>query len=163
MGEIKSIREVNPEIMTWVVTGSCKIKAEVVEADETESGLRAILNFGHTLGHACESVTNYRYYKHGEAVALGMLAAAKIARRVNLLENEHLESSLVRVMQELKLPAEIPGLPVQDLIHRIYLDKKVEYGKLRWIMPKRVGEVLVTAAIPETVVREVLLELGGRQ
>jgi 3-dehydroquinate synthase len=163
MGELKSIREVNPEIMAWVVTGSCKIKAEVVEADETESGLRAILNFGHTLGHACESVTNYSCYKHGEAVALGMLAAVKIARRVKLLENENLESSLVRVLHELNLPTEIPGLPVPALIDRIYLDKKVEYGKIRWVMPKRAGEVLVTATIPETIVREVLLELGGGQ
>ena len=163
LGELKSIREVNPEIMAWVVTGSCKIKAEVVEADETESGLRAILNFGHTLGHACESVTNYSYYKHGEAVALGMLAATKIARRVNLLANENLESSLLRVLHELNLPTKIPGLPVPDLLQRIYLDKKVEYGKIRWVMPKRAGEVLLTAAIPETVVREVLSEMGGGQ
>lgn len=163
LGELKSIREVNPEIMAWVVTGSCKIKAEVVEADETESGLRAILNFGHTLGHACESVTNYSYYKHGEAVALGMLAATKIARRVNLLANENLEFSLLRVLHELNLPTEIPGLPVPDLLQRIYLDKKVEYGKIRWVMPKRTGEVLLTAAIPETVVREVLSEMGGGQ
>jgi 3-dehydroquinate synthase len=162
IGELKSIREVNPEIMAWVVTGSCKIKAEVVEADETENGLRAILNFGHTLGHACESITNYSCYKHGEAVALGMLAAVKIARRVNLLDDRNLESSLLRVMQELNLPAAIPGLAVQDLIHRIYLDKKVEYGKIRWVMPKRTGEVVVASEIPETVVREVLVELGSK-
>ncbi|HEY8464658.1 MAG TPA: 3-dehydroquinate synthase [Bacillota bacterium] len=161
LGELKSIREANPEIMTWVVIGSCKIKADVVHNDETETGLRTILNFGHTIGHACESITRYEYYKHGEAVALGMLAAVRIADRLQLLEDTGLESSLTQMLQELNLPVTLPGLAVDELIHRLYLDKKVEYGKLRWVMPQRIGKVTVTTAVPESVVAEVLIEMGG--
>lgn len=160
-GEMSLIREANADIMTWVVTGSCKIKGEVVEKDEKESNLRAILNFGHTIGHACESLTHYSYYKHGEGVALGMLAAIKIAGRLGILEEPELEASLARMMQELNLPIRLPELAVGELIRGVFLDKKVEYGKIRWIMPKRLGEVLITDAIPQTVVEEVLVELGG--
>ena len=160
-GDLKSIREVNTDILTWVVMGSCKIKAEVVRQDETETGLRAILNFGHTIGHACESLTHYEHYKHGEAVALGMLAAVKIAGRLQLLEEQGLEHSLTRLLQELNLPLTISGLSVDEVIQRLYLDKKVEYGKLRWIMPQRTGKVFITGEIPQQVVAEVLAEMGG--
>jgi 3-dehydroquinate synthase len=160
-GEIKLLREGNPDLMTWVVAGSCKIKADLVEQDEKETGLRAILNFGHTIGHACESITHYNYYKHGEGVALGMLAAVKIAARLNLLSDPGLEGSLFNLLQELELPVTLPGLSVAELLQQLYLDKKVEYGKIRWVMPKRIGEVFVTSEIPQPVVEEVLLEMGG--
>lgn len=160
-GEIKLIREANADLMTWVVAGSCKIKAEVVEQDERENGLRAILNFGHTIGHACESLTHYEYYKHGEGIALGMLAAVKLATRLNLLSDPHLEPSLLNILRELDLPLTLPGLAIPDLIQKLYLDKKVEYGKVRWVMPKRLGTVFVTSEVPQSVVEEVLLELGG--
>jgi 3-dehydroquinate synthase len=160
-GEIKQLREANADLMTWVVAGSCKIKAEVVEQDERENGLRAILNFGHTVGHACESLTGYKYFKHGEGVALGMLAAVKIATRLNLLTDPGLEVSLLQLLQELDLPVTLPGLSVAALFRKLYLDKKVEYGKIRWVMPKSLGEVFVTSEIPQSVVEAVLLEMGG--
>jgi 3-dehydroquinate synthase len=160
-GEIKLLREANADLLTWVVAGSCKIKAEVVEQDERETGLRAILNFGHTIGHACESLTHYEYYKHGEGVALGMLAAIKIADRLKLLNDPGLEASLLKLLQELELPVTLPGLSAAAIIQRLYLDKKVEYGQIRWVMPRRTGEVLVTSEVPQPVVEEVLLELGG--
>jgi 3-dehydroquinate synthase len=160
-GEIKPLREVNADLMTWVVAGSCKIKAKVVEQDEKETGLRAILNFGHTVGHACESLTHYQYYKHGEGLAVGMLAAVKLATRLNILSDADLESSLLHILQELDLPITLPGLAIPALIQKLYLDKKVEYGKIRWVMPKSLGTVFVTDAIPQSVVEEVLQELGG--
>jgi 3-dehydroquinate synthase len=160
-GEIKLIRALNTELLTWVVTGSCKIKAEVVAQDETETGLRAILNFGHTLGHACENLTNYSYYKHGEAVALGMLAAVKLATRLDLLRDADLEPSLVNLLRDLELPTVLPGLSVPELIQRLYLDKKVEYGKVRWVIPKRTGVAWVTDTVPQEALVEVLLEMGG--
>ncbi|HYH01980.1 MAG TPA: 3-dehydroquinate synthase, partial [Bacillota bacterium] len=160
-GELKLIHEVNTDIMTWVVMGSCKIKAEIVHQDETETGIRAILNFGHTIGHACESLTHYERYKHGEGVALGMLAAIKIASRLQLLADVGLEHSLTRLMQELNLPLTLSGLAVEEVIQRLFLDKKVEYGKLRWIMPQRTGKVFITSEIPQQVVAEVLAEMGG--
>jgi 3-dehydroquinate synthase len=162
-GEIKLLREANADLMTWVVAGSCKIKAEVVEQDERETGLRAILNFGHTIGHACESFTHYEYYKHGEGVALGMLAAVKIATRLNLLNDPTLEASLFKLLQELELPVTLPGFSIAELTQKLYLDKKVEYGQIRWVMPQRLGTVFVTSDIPQPVVAEVLLELGGVQ
>ncbi|MGD9155576.1 MAG: 3-dehydroquinate synthase, partial [Bacillota bacterium] len=160
-GEIKLLREANADLLAWVVAGSCKIKAEVVEQDERETGLRAILNFGHTIGHACESLTGYQYFRHGEGVALGMLAAVKIATRLNWLTDPGLEASLLHLLRELDLPVTLPGLEVADLFSQLYLDKKVEYGKIRWVMPKRLGEVFVSSEIPQPVVEAVLLEMGG--
>lgn len=163
MGEIGAILRVDPGIMTWVVTGSCNIKARVVEEDEKESGPRAVLNFGHTIGHALESITNYRYFKHGEAVALGMLAAVKIAEERGLLTESSLYPLLFKIFTELKLPTVIPDLPVQSILDSIHLDKKVELGETRWVLPKKIGEAVIVKNIPEQVVEEILVELGGKR
>jgi 3-dehydroquinate synthase len=162
MGEIGAIRRVDPGIMAWVVTGSCDIKARVVEEDEKESGLRAVLNFGHTLGHALESITEYKYYKHGQAISLGMLAAVQIADAVGLLEQQDLYETLLKIFKELDLPTVIPGFPVADIFRVIHLDKKVELGKIRWVLPKRVGEVTISGEVPQGVVEKILLGMGAR-
>ncbi len=161
MGELPAIRERNPEIMAGVVEGSCRIKARIVQEDEHETGIRAILNFGHTVGHALESVTNYHCYKHGEAVALGILAALKIALRNNLLEETDLDQMLAALFGQLDLPVKIPGISSEGIIALLYLDKKVEYGKIRWVMPKRLGQVVIADEIPVGTVKDTLLELGG--
>ncbi len=159
--ELSAIKERNPEVMAKVVAGSCRIKARVVQEDETETGLRAVLNFGHTVGHALESITNYQYYKHGEAVALGILAALKIALRNQALEETDLEGQVTSLFKSFKLPTTIPGLSTAGIMSLLDLDKKVEYGKIRWVLPKRLGQVVISDQIPAETVKDTLLELGG--
>ena len=141
LGETNNIRNLEPGIMTFIVTGSCNIKAQVVEEDEKELGLRAVLNFGHTLGHALESLTNYTQFKHGEAIAVGMLAATRLAAKAGILTEPELEPSLTRIFKDLGLPTTIPGLRSTAIIAAMQLDKKVESGRMRWVLPRRVGEV----------------------
>lgn len=160
--ELPAIRERAPAVMVKVVAGSCRIKARVVQEDETETGQRAILNFGHTIGHALESVTDYQYYKHGEAVAVGILAAIKIASRIGLLEEADLEQRLRSLFESLNLPTSIPGLSTEQIWALLYLDKKVEYGKVRWVLPKSLGQVVITTAVPAETVKDTLMELGGK-
>lgn len=160
--ELPAIGKRNPGVMDKIVEGSCQIKARVVQEDEKEKGLRVILNLGHTVGHALESITNYHCYKHGEAVALGILAALKIAFRNNLLEEADLDQRLAGLFENLNLPTKIPGLSAEEIISLLYLDKKVEYGKIRWVLPKRLGQVVVTNEIPVETVKDTLLELGGK-
>lgn len=161
LAELPVIRKRNPEVMAGVVEGSCRIKARVVQEDEQETGLRAILNLGHTVGHALESITNYQRYKHGEAVALGILAAFKIALRNNMIEEIGLEQRLALLFENLNLPTKITGLSADGIMSLLYLDKKVEYGKIRWVLPKCIGQVVIADEIPGETVKDTLLELGG--
>jgi 3-dehydroquinate synthase len=160
--ELPAIRERAQEVMTKVVAGSCRIKGRVVQEDERETGRRAILNLGHTIGHALESITDYQYYKHGEAVAVGIMAALKIARRNGLLEEIDLEGRMASFFNTLNLPTGIPGLSIEKIIALLYLDKKVEYGKVRWVLPQSLGRITITTAIPVETVKDTLAELGGR-
>ena len=161
LAELAAIRERDPQVMARVVAGSCRIKARIVREDEKETGRRAILNFGHTVGHALESITDYQYYKHGEAVAVGIMAAYKIARRNGLLEETDLEGRLASFFKSLNLPTGIPGLNVAKITALLYLDKKVEYGKIRWVLPQALGRVVITSEVPVETVEDTLMELGG--
>lgn len=157
-----AIKARDPEIMAEIVAGSCRIKAAVVQEDERETGRRAILNFGHTIGHALESITGYQRFKHGEAVALGILAALKIALRNKILDDAALYSKAVAMFKSLGLPTKLPaGISCEGIMALLYLDKKVEYGKIRWILPKSLGQVLISGEIPPETVKDTLSELGG--
>lgn len=144
-----------------IVTESAKIKAEVVEKDEKESGLRMILNFGHTVGHAIESLTRYRAYNHGEAVAIGMVAAAMISSRMKLCDQE-LGKRLKDLLEKLGLPTEVDGLPIKKLISALGIDKKVSAGKVNFVLPEKMGKVVIRDDVPLSVLREVLSELGAK-
>jgi 3-dehydroquinate synthase len=135
---------------------SCEIKAEVVSKDERESGLRAILNFGHTIGHAIETVSGYRRFLHGEAIAVGMCCAADLSVRLGILERK--ESERIRGIVELyNLPVNIPGdIGTTDIIDTMQVDKKVRSGKLRFILPETIGRVRIEEGVDLEVVREVL-------
>jgi 3-dehydroquinate synthase len=159
-GEHELIRALDPGLLSFVVSGSCRIKAQVVEQDEKESGLRVILNFGHTIGHAVESVTNYTYYKHGEAVALGMLAASRIAARVGTLKQADLTQSLLLICQQFKLPTKLPSLAISDILQAMKLDIKVESTKVRWVLPQKVGKVEIINEVSTELITEVLAEMG---
>lgn len=161
-GELPQIRLADPQIMTWIVSGSCRIKAAIVAGDERESGSRALLNFGHTVGHALESVTHYTRFKHGEAIAVGMLAAIEIAAAMEILEEPDLGDRLAGVFTELGLPTNLTDLPTVPICEAIRMDKKAVSGQVRWILPRRLGEAVISGDVPEKLVKQVLQKMGGR-
>ncbi|MBW3600053.1 MAG: 3-dehydroquinate synthase [Planctomycetes bacterium] len=133
-----------------IITRCCRLKADVVEADERETiGLRAVLNYGHTFCHAIEAVTGYGEYLHGEAVAIGMMCAARLAASLGRID----QSLVVRqreLLAALRLPLETPSVDDDALLAAMQHDKKVEHGRLRFILPTRLGHVeLVGDVAPE--------------
>jgi len=146
--------------LSRVVAESCRLKAGVVARDEREeSGLRAILNFGHTIGHAIESVAGYDgRYHHGEAVAVGMVAESRLAERLGWIGSDVVERQ-VRLLARLGLPTAAPGLDPDRLLEAMGRDKKNRRGKLRFVLPRAIGKVELTDEAPEQDVRAVLATL----
>lgn len=146
-----------PEQLVHIISHSCRLKAGVVEKDEREeTGLRAVLNYGHTFAHAFETVGGYGGWLHGEAVAAGMMCAAKLAERLGLVESE-LSYRLGRLLKEFGLPRwPLSIWSVDDMIAVMRRDKKASAGELRFILPTRLGEVRLFGDIPESQVREIL-------
>lgn len=142
--------------LVQVIKRSCEIKADVVAQDEKEAGLRAILNFGHTIGHAVETVTGYRRFLHGEAVAIGMCAAAELAVRMKLLKEEEAEK-IRELIQRYDLPCSVPdGLDTSELIRSMGIDKKVTGGRLRFVLPDAIGSVRIVEDIDRKMLKGVL-------
>lgn len=136
------------------VVQSCRIKAGVVEEDETEQGIRAVLNFGHTVGHAVEALTGYKAYKHGEAVGIGMAAAAKLAVKKGLLIKSDSER-IINLILRAGLPVDLPeGISSKELIDRLHRDKKVTGGKLTFIFPKSIGNVIIDRDVKESLLQD---------
>ncbi len=154
--KLDSLNNLEPELLNLILTRSCQAKAEVVSQDEKESGLRAILNYGHTIGHAIESLTNYDTFVHGEAVAIGMVAAGKIAVKAQLWkENEAKQQDDLII--KAGLPTKIPAnLEIEAIIDSLQMDKKVQAGKVRFILPTKIGKVTITDQINSELLREVL-------
>lgn len=145
----------NGAVLSHAVAVSCRTKAAVVAEDERESGRRAILNYGHTFGHAIEALTNYSEYLHGEAVAIGMVQAADLSHRLGLLEIE----AAVRVrtlLARFNLPVTPPALPAQAMLDAMGMDKKVVDGKLRLVVARRLGEAFLTSEVPRGTLLETL-------
>jgi len=132
-----------PRVLSQVIKRSCEIKAEVVSKDERESGLRAILNYGHTVGHAVESLTNYTGYRHGEAISIGMVIAARLAHKSGLCGRD-VEVRVEALLSSLGLPVKFPDLPASGVLDAIAVDKKSEGGKVKFVLPTRIGEVVIT-------------------
>lgn len=139
-----------------MIRRSCEIKAEVVSRDEKEAGLRAVLNFGHTIGHAVETVTAYRRFLHGEAVAMGMSAAADLALQMGIFREEERER-LKELLRVYDLPADIPeDLDAESLVRAMEVDKKVRSGSLRFILPEEIGRVRIEDGVDRGLIRRVL-------
>ncbi|EFA72382.1 3-dehydroquinate synthase [Raphidiopsis brookii D9] len=157
---LDQLRYVKSDLINYILTHSCEAKANVVSQDEKESGIRAILNYGHTIGHAVESVTKYRVFKHGEAIGIGMIAAGEIAVRLELWSKSDVERQNTLIKKS-GLPTKLPaGLDINQLIDALQLDKKVKSGKVRFILPTQIGKVLVTDQVPTDVVTQVLSSFG---
>lgn len=142
-------------VLTEVVGDCCAIKAGVVAQDEREEGLRAILNFGHTLGHALEAATLYTYYLHGEAVLVGMVLAVRLAVRLGLLPREE-GARLLRLFSRVGLKEAPPGLARQPVMTALQQDKKREGDNLVFILPVKIGEVRPFRHVPRDTVEAVL-------
>jgi len=145
-------------ILMRIVARSCEIKARVVAADERETrGVREVLNFGHTVGHAIEALTGYRRYLHGEAVAIGMVSAALLSQRLGRLAGEDVER-LVRLLRRAGLPTAPPPLDEGELLAVMQRDKKVRDGRLRFVLLDRIGQAFVTDEVPSQWITDVLKE-----
>jgi 3-dehydroquinate synthase len=134
----------DPAALAHAIVRSCAIKADVVARDEREQNLRAILNFGHTFGHAIEAATSYTRYLHGEAVALGMLIAADFSARLGLVGGE-LTRRLAALLAAAGLPTEAPRIGREHALALIRMDKKVKDGAVRLVLLERLGSAIVTA------------------
>jgi len=139
-----------------VTKRSCEIKAEVVSRDERESGLRAILNFGHTIGHAIETATEYRKYLHGEAIAIGMCLEARLSSMLTCIDNER-ALRIKDLLSSYGLPSEMPmDINIEHVLSSMELDKKAVAGELKVILPEKIGRVRIHRGIDGKLIREVL-------
>jgi 3-dehydroquinate synthase len=145
--------------LTELVTHNVAIKARVVEADPFEQGERAHLNFGHTFGHAIETVSNYSYL-HGECVSLGMTAAAHTAQKLGLLD-ESSRKRIVALIDRAGLPTKGMTLDTEAVVNAMAFDKKVKSGKLRFVLTDRIGHVVIRDDVPIELVREAIQSLRG--
>ena len=153
---IKSLRK-DRDLLSWAISESVKLKAQVVSADEKESGLRRVLNFGHTLGHALETATSYRHFLHGEAVAWGMIAAAAIADEVRFSNNGTFERIRDASLSWGALPT--VSVTTSRAMTLVRSDKKTESGVVNFVLPKEIGKVEVVNRVPETAVASALAQI----
>ncbi len=139
-----------------VITRSCQLKAQVVAGDEREqTGLRAVLNYGHTFCHALETVTGYGQYLHGEAVSIGMLCASRLSERLGRVDAAFTRRQY-ELLSALGLPIDFPKVDHEQLLSAMAHDKKVEHGKLRFVLPTKMGHVELVGNVDEKDVRAAL-------
>jgi len=141
--------------LQYAITRSCHNKAEVVAADEHESGERALLNLGHTFGHAIETGMGYDSWVHGEGVAAGIIMAVDLSQRLGWL-NEQNVARIRALFKRAELPLIGPALGEDKYLQLMGLDKKVQGGKMRFVLLKSIGQAVVSADVPETVLRQTL-------
>lgn len=151
----RGILSLDPELLIHLVERSCEIKAEVVGQDEKEKGLRAILNFGHTIGHAIETVTGYNRYLHGEAVSIGMVYASKLGHIMGLCDKD-VYKRLEMLCRQIGLQTSMPELNFDALMDVMQRDKKVVNGKIRFIIPAGIGKVEIIDDIEKEQLKEAL-------
>jgi 3-dehydroquinate synthase len=148
-----------PDVLTAVIAESCRIKASVVVADEKESGLRRILNFGHTAGHALEAVTRYRRFRHGEAVGYGMLVAAELAvARGALAEADR--QALAHIIASLGPLPPIGDISMAQVLDAMKHDKKMVDGRLHFVLPTAIGATAIVDDVTEKEMRKALVRVG---
>lgn len=142
--------------ITTLITRSCRIKARVVSQDEREKlNIRSQLNFGHTLGHALEAAGNYTLFTHGEAIAVGMCAAADLAAEAGFCDKK-LSERIRAVIVKAGLPTIARGVSIRRVLAALRFDKKFTRGRQRWVVPRRLGKVMVTEAISPRLVERVI-------
>ncbi len=149
----------DPGVLEDLVYRCLRIKADVVEKDSKEGGLRRILNFGHTLGHAIEAASNYRRIKHGEAVGHGMIGATRIAEQLGRISGKE-ASRIDNAVRSIGALPSIARLSVKEIMKSMRHDKKIRDGNIHFVLPRRVGTVVVETGIPTKLVSTVLRSLS---
>ena len=157
--QTKAVFDRNPSALVPAIVESCRIKADVVSKDERESGLRRILNYGHTVGHALEAVTKYRRYRHGEAIAYGMLAAADLAVARGALAGREREA-LAHLIAALGPLPPVGDLPMAEVLEAVRRDKKVVNGRLHFVIAIEIGATITIDDVTEEELAAVLERLG---
>jgi 3-dehydroquinate synthase len=155
---INKARELYPEVLEDMISKAARIKAEIVAKDEREENLRGILNYGHTVGHAIEAVSGFRF-KHGQAVAIGMMAAARISRRMGILDKSEVDR-LEKLITAAGLPAQMPDIDKKKVMQAMQHDKKVRGDKIRFVLLKSIGNAFVSDEVDPAMVEEVLVGRG---
>ncbi|BAU10523.1 3-dehydroquinate synthase AroB [Leptolyngbya sp. NIES-3755] len=156
---LDQIRLVGDELVNEMLVRSAQAKAHVVSKDEKESGLREILNYGHTIGHAIESLTNYRVVNHGEGVAIGMMAAGLIAVEMGLWDQGECDRQKA-LIEKAGLPTQIPTeCDRAQILPALQADKKVKDGKVRFVLPRQIGTVIVTDQVEPAIIQTVLAQM----
>jgi 3-dehydroquinate synthase len=147
----------DPKVLADVVVRCCEIKAEVVRQDETETGLRAILNFGHTIGHAIENISGYGKYLHGEAISIGQVAAAHLSVELTGLPAEE-SARIENLFRRAGLPIAIKlsRAARARLLTAMQLDKKVSGGEIKFVLARRIGQVETGQQVPSAVIEKIL-------
>ncbi len=152
---IRKILNYDLEALQYLVFRSCQIKAQVVSRDEREKELRTILNFGHTLGHALESLGGYKHFSHGEAISVGMVFAGRLALKMKEFSATDLER-LIHLLKRAGLPTQ-PGIKtIEKAIPYLLADKKVKNGEIRFVLPRKIGRVFVRPVSINTLRKTIL-------
>jgi 3-dehydroquinate synthase len=153
---VDDIRRREPSALRHAIARSCRLKADVVERDEREeTGLRAVLNYGHTFAHAFETLTGYKTLLHGEAVSMGMICASRLAERLGCIDGNTTRRQR-DLLDKLGLPVEPPRLDPEAVLETMSRDKKVEHGRLRFVLPTRLGHVELIGDVGPEHVRQIL-------
>ena len=149
----------NLDFLEEAVFRSCRVKARIVEQDETEAGLRATLNFGHTIGHGLEAISRYGKHLHGEAISFGQMATAKISHAVSGLPATHV-TRMKTLFTQASLPTQVKLTAAQtrDLFVAMKLDKKVRGGKIQFVLAKEIGRVVTGQNVTDKIIRQSLLD-----
>ncbi len=158
---VDKLTKLEPELLTRAVARSATIKARVVSQDEKEKeGKRTILNYGHTIAHGLEAATQYKRFLHGEAVAIGMVGAAKLSQHLCLLSSDAVERQQ-SLLQKFRLPTDFTGLDLTGITKAMEVDKKVKEKAIRWVLLQDIGEAVIRNDVPQRDVLAVLQELAG--
>ena len=147
-------------VLERIIGGSCRLKAAVVERDEREAELRHVLNYGHTIGHALEAATGYTRYAHGEAVSLGIVAEARLARRLGIADDET-TTRQERMLETLGLPVRVPSIDVEPIVSAMGRDKKAKDGRVPFVLAPRIGAFRIVYDVPTSDIRAVIASLGS--
>jgi 3-dehydroquinate synthase len=157
---VNRLTKLEPELLTRAIARSAAVKAQVVNQDERErEGKRTILNYGHTIAHGLEAATQYKRFLHGEAVAIGMVGAAKLSLRLGLLPSTAVERQQA-LLQKFGLPTGFSGLGLAEITRAMELDKKIKERAIRWVLLRDIGKVVIRADVPQKEVLAVLQELA---
>ena len=157
---MKGLTELEPELLTRAIARSAAIKAQVVSQDEKEKeGKRTILNYGHTIAHGLEAATRYKRFLHGEAVAIGMVGAARLSQRLGLLPSTIVQRQQT-ILREFGLPTGFSDLNVTEITRAMELDKKVKENAIRWVLLQNIGRTVIRSDVPHQDVLSVLRELA---